>query len=319
MKLLSLLEDIGEGSEYAAEEKIDGCHYMYIVDRFWSSDGKEKTANFPHITEFFNSFNNGLGLGNIILDGEIHYPGKTSQYATRVTGALPHTAIAFQEQNESIHYTIWDILRLPNGKWLINTPYEERRKILESFYQGYIAPSLMSNYLHLTPYIETNKKEFYEGILQKGGEGVVLKRKNGLYVLGKRPRWNWMKLKKSDEMDLILMDWEEPRTLYTGKEIETWDYWTEIDGVMKPVTKYFYFGWLGALVLGAYNNEGKLTEVCRCSGLTDAEREDMTKTFKTYRGRVVKITFMERTEAGIPRHPNFKCFHESKQPEECVL
>lgn len=307
------IEDILKSSDYAAEEKIDGCHYLVIGFRFFSTEGVEKTHNYPHLRDFFKS----LQMANIILDGEINYPGKTSQFCTRVTGAGSDVAISFQNDYTPIHYTMWDMLRTPRGTWLLNEPYWKRRKLLEEFYDRFIRGTSLQQYVHLTDYRVKDKKEYFDELIMSGREGIVLKRLDSAYIMGKKPMWQWMKLKQEDEADLFITGFDESTVKYSGNNIENWQYWREVNGVLIPVTKYYYLGWIGAIELSAYvNNE--VRTICTCSGIDESLREELSKNRNNYIGRVVKISFMEKTEAGIPRHPRFKQFHESKLPKECT-
>ena len=86
---------------------------------------------------------------------------------------------------------------------------------------------------------------------------------------------------------------------------------------MRPVTKDYYNHWIGALELGAYVN-GQLTFVCTCSGLDEDLKTTISKNQSMFIGKVVKISYMEKTEAGYPRHPRFEMFHESKTAAECT-
>lgn len=299
--------------DYDAEEKIDGCHYMTFGCRLFSTEGVEKTNNYPHLRDFFVH----LQMPNLIIDGEINFPDKTSQYVTRVTGAAPDQACSFQESNGYVHYTIWDILRTPKGTWLINQPYRERRAILEQFYAQFIKGTSLESYIHLVDRRTNGKKEFFEELIAAGHEGVVLKKVDSIYIMGKKPKWQWMKLKQQDEADFFISGYEPPKAEYGGKNIADWPYWKDVDGEMKPVTKFYYMNWIGALELSAYVN-GKPTVVCTCSGLTESMRESISKNKQAFLGRVCKVTFMEKTEAGYPRHPRFTQFHESKRAEECT-
>lgn len=307
------MEELLYSKDYVAEEKIDGCHYLCYGGRFISTDNVEKTDNYPHLRDFFIS----LGMPNIILDGEINYPNKTSQFCTRVTGSSAPTAIDFQNDYGLIHYTMWDILRTPKGTWLLDQPYWRRRAILEEFYNRYIAPSQMSQFIELTRYCQDGKKEFFEDIIRSGLEGCVLKNINSLYIMGKKPMWQWMKLKQKDTGDLVVIGFKDPESEYTGKQVESWPYWKEIGSVLRPVTKDYYMNWIGALELGAYVN-GTMTRICTCSGLNETMKEDISKNPSRYLNRVCKISFMEKTEAGYPRHPRFEMFHESKTAPECT-
>lgn len=283
-KHIARMEEMLKSPEYIAEEKIDGCHYLCYGCRFMSTDNVEKTDNYPHLRDFFIS----LGMPNLILDGEINYPGKTSQFCTRVTGSGSDIAVSFQDDYGMIHYTIWDILRTPKGTWLLNEPYERRRAILEEFYRRVIVGSEMESYIHLTRMTRTSKKKFFEDIIQSGLEGCVLKRVDSLYIMGKKPMWQWMKLKQKDTADLFIIGYKDPVCEYTGKQIESWPYWREVSGALRPVTKDYYMEWIGALELGAYVN-GQVTKVCTCAGLTEEQKSTISSNRNTYLGKVCKI------------------------------
>lgn len=299
--------------DYDAEEKIDGCHYLTFGCRLFSTEGCEKTDNYPHLRDFFIH----LQMPNLILDGEINFPGKTSQYVTRVTGAGTDVACAFQEDNGYVHYTMWDILRTPKGTWLLDKTYRERRGILEQFYARFIKGSSLEQYIHLTERRTSNKKQFFEDIIASGREGVVLKKIDSYYIMGKKPMWQWMKLKQKDEADFFISGYEPPKVEYGGNNMADWPYWKEINGILTPVTKFYYMDWVGALQLSAYV-DGEPTVVCTCSGLTEELRSTISQNKSTFLNKVAKVTFMEKTEAGYPRHPRFTQFHESKLPNQCT-
>lgn len=308
-KLDALLDDPG----YVAEEKIDGCHYKMLGHRFFSTENVEKTNNYPHLVNFFKK----LGMANLILDGEIFYPGKTAQYCTHVTGTLPDGAKHFQEQHGYIHYMIFDILRTPKANWTLRNTYAERRKLLTYFYNTFIKGTEMAQYIHLVNVEYENKREYVQSLLDEGKEGAVLKRLDSVYHMGKKPMWQWMKIKQDDETDLVVMGFEPATKIYTGKNLSTWPHWEEVNGEVVPVTKYYVNNWIGKIVLGAYVN-GVLTKICTASGMSEPERQDMTDNPDKYIGRVAKVTFMEKTTDGYPRHPNYKCMHEGKMSSECI-
>lgn len=312
-KHIARMDQILRDPMYVAEEKIDGCHYLCYGGRFMSTENVEKTANYPHLQEFF--FN--LGMPNLILDGEINYPGKTSQFCTRVTGSAADVAQSFQNQYGMIHYTFWDILRTPKGTWLLDVPYIKRREMLVQFYNAFIKGTSMEPYIHITRATQSNKKEFFDAIINAGLEGCVLKKVDSLYIMGKKPMWQWMKLKQKDTADLFILGFKEPTALYKGQNIEGWQYWKEVNGILSPVTKDYYFNLPGALILGAYVN-GQVREICTCAGLEDSLKQQLAANPEGFKGKVVKISYMEKTEQGNPRHPRFEMFHESKQAHECT-
>jgi ATP-dependent DNA ligase len=311
-KKLDLLLD---SPEYAIEEKIDGCHYKLLGHRFFSTENVEKTDNFAHLRDFFKK----LGMANLILDGEINYPGKTAQYCVHVTGAQPAGAKHFQELNGPIHFTVFDILRTPKANWTIRNTYKERRKLLEYFYATFVKGTEMENYIHVSEVRYDGKREYVQELLDVGLEGGVLKKLDSQYIMGKKPMWQWMKIKQEDDTDLVVMGFEPAKRLYTGKNLASWEYWEEDKGSreMVPVTKFHAMGWIGSVVLGAYI-DGKLTRICTASGLDEKMRKDMTENPDTYIGKVARVEFMEKTSDGYPRHPHLKNMHEGKHPEECT-
>lgn len=308
------LEALIDSDDFVMEEKIDGCHYKMIGNRFFSIDDVEKTSNFPHLVEFISSLN----MVNLILDGEIHYPGKTSQYATHVTGSTPEVATNFQNTNGYIHYTIFELLRTPKAHWTIENTYRERRRLLEHFYNTFIKGKPIEEYIHIVPARFENKKAYVESLLAEGKEGGVLKKLDGKYLMGKKPKWNWMKVKQEDTTDLIIIGFEKPKREYTGKNTKDWLYWEELpDGSQIPVTEWYARGWIGSIILGAYV-KGSLQRICTASGIAKAVREDMTNNPNKYLNKIARVKFMEKTTDGYPRHPYFVNMHEGKRLEECV-
>jgi ATP-dependent DNA ligase len=309
MRLDALLED----DTYVLEDKIDGCHYKLFGYRFFSTDNIEKTDNFPHLRDFFKK----LAMHNLILDGEIHYPGKTSQYATHVTGTAPMGAAAFQKQSGYIHYTIFDMLRTPKANWIIRNTYAERRKLLKYFYDTFVKGTPLEEFIHLVPMYVSDKRIHLDRLLDDGLEGGVLKKLDSQYYMGKKPMWQWMKVKQEDDADLIITGFESAKIDYTGDNLENWTYWKEIGGVSRPVTKFHYYGWIGSIIMSAYVGN-TLRQICTASGMSESIRKDMSENPDQYLNKVARVTFMEKTTEGYPRHPVFKNLHETKQPKECL-
>lgn len=303
-----------DGSDYIEELKIDGNHYLMIDMRFFSTRISvktglpvEKTSNVPHIVkELFK-----LNMPQLVLDGELNYPGLKSQDVTAITGSLPELAIEKQEEQGFLRYTVFDILRVPGGRWLLNSPWYERRKLLEALFREYLADSL---YIHLNPTRRRNKKKYLDDILAQGGEGVVLKDIFRGYEKG-HPMWNWIKVKAETTDDVVIIGFDPPTRIYTGKDLENWLYWE--NGV--PVTKYHYNNWIGAIIIGKYDQQGNLVRVGTCSGFEEDLRRGFSENQNHYVNRVIKIKAMEKTPDGAYRHPSFAGFHSDKNPSECKL
>ena len=177
-----------------------------------------------------------------------------------------------------------------------------------------------TTYLSDTQYIKLNavkftaKKQHLDEIIASGAEGVVLKTIDGTYEVGKRPAWNWIKVKQTDTDDAVIMGFEPAVKEYTGTELDTWPYY--IDG--EPVTRLHYLGWIGAIVLGKYKN-GELVRIGKCAGINDMWREKFSTNPEDYIGRVVQIKMMEKTNDGNYRHPSFVAIHPDKNAKECII
>ncbi|MCY8087237.1 hypothetical protein OZL46_14090 [Bacillus sonorensis] len=90
-------------------------------------------------------------------------------------------------------------------------------------------------------------------------------------------------------------------------------------GKLRPITKFLYEGWIGAVEFARYNEKGELKQVGYCSGLTEASRKYMTENKNKYIGNCIEISAMERTKDGYFRHPQFKRLRPDKNPKECII
>lgn len=200
---------------------------------------------------------------------------------------------------------------------------------------------------------ETNltPRAYYELIVATGGEGLIVKPKNGKY-LHKRG-WEYSKIKKFLTRDLIVLGFEEPTKEYTGKDVRKWAYWIEKDTDRRvmgnfygdpkyvPVTKYYFHNQVGVMKLGVIitkeeldsipkNKRGECIEnpdlkdtyimlVCECSGFDDETREYFTKHKNRMIGTVVEVKANELfRDSGKMRHPRFMRRRFDKNPEQCI-
>jgi len=327
------LEFWWHGDNVVAEEKYDGSRYlMYITpegSRFFSrrkSDVTgfpvEKTENLPHL-------NKHKAEDLIILDGEIiagEY--QTSNEVTSIIGSLPERAINLQKERGYVNYIVFDILNY-FGRSCIEERWKNRRKLLES-----VVPVIGDEYIHSSPYVVKNKWEFYEEIVKKGGEGVILKDINAKYFPGKSPVGNWIKVKKYETYDVIITGYEPPEKYYTGKYPEDWAYWecnhsgeiffNKNEAIkqgrkVSPVTRFHANGWIGAIKFGAYVN-GEFREIGRTSGMDDSIRAEISKNPTDFIGQIIEVGCMgviPKTKA--LRHPRFLRVRNDKNKEECII
>lgn len=285
-------ENLLKDDNYVAEQKFDGARYYSIDGRFFSrrlsvKDNLpvEKTKNVPHLSEELSKLPEGT-----TLDGEIYYPGKTSNEVTKILGALPSKAIERQKGNP-IRYMVFDITHF-QGKPTTDMPWEHRRALLEQVYNGYLKNS---KHVDLSQ-VHTGtaaKRALLDSVFKRGEEGIMLKRKDALYHADKRPEHNWYKVKKHITFDAVIMGFEAGKGKYKDQ--------------------------IGSIVYGMYDKKGgKLEAIGTTSGITDDLRMKMTLTPHAYIGKVVELEAMEATSAGSFRHPQFVRFNNEKSPTMCI-
>lgn len=345
------IHEIAQTNEYFAQEKIDGSYYQFVKTQnhsylFGRTISKknglltEKSANVPHIIKFLSCF-----PANTIIIGEIFYLNKSSKDTVSIMGCLPDKAIERQNKEYGpVQYYIYDILMYDGidfikAKVNNDTRYKILNRLCNSIYgipyfyhdgSYSSSPIVLAN--RVVPEI-TDLEEYLNKILERGGEGVVFKKKTGLYQPGKRPQDN-LKAKKIDFADVVIIGFEGPTEEYSGRDIQTWEYWVgEIGNILPvglhygekdviPVTKPWYMGWYNSRIkIGAYLNDSSCLYIGTIhSGISDEMKADMTKHPENYLGKVCSIQMMEKDnkECSI-RHGFFKHMRPDKNAEECLI
>lgn len=320
--------------EWLGALKRDGAFYKFTKDENGEMEltGRSKSVKgdylnkidwVPHLHSFFEELPNGT-----CLLGELYLPSKEEAKATTsIMNCLVEKAIKRQEK-EALVYYIFDVLAW-NGKSFIDVPAKERFNKLNDLRAQYksieFAEYFSGKFLW----------EQLQTFLQRGLEGVVITKDDATYKPGKRPSKETLKIKKElqETIDCVVIGANAPTKEYTGKEIESWQYWYDVQKEQKindymykdhvdgapviPVTKNWFYGWAGSLKLGMYK-DGKMIQVGSLSGITD----DIKKNWKDYVGQVVEVAAMEvmsnlQGGHGI-RHPKFKCFRPDKDPKDCT-
>ena len=155
---------------------------------------------------------------------------------------------------------------------------------------------------------------------------------------GKRRAWKTLKVKKeiSQTIDCFFTGRITPPTrLYTGKDIDNWEYWQDVkSGEMKygklftnyyngegiePVTKSFFYGYAGSLEVGVIKSNKTIVPIGYLSGLT----EEIKKNYINYKGKPIEITAMEifKDKNGVVgglRHAKFLRFRPDLSVADCT-
>lgn len=212
---LKSIDDIREKMNHMAayEYKYDGLrtelHKKGDKIKIFSRGLEETTENFPDIV---SNFKRNYDFDSIIIDGEsVPYNPETGElFPFQMVSQRRGRKYQLDEKSLEIPLVmfIFDILEL-NGKSLVNTPYQERRKILEENFKD-------NEYFRLATRLVSDDSEeinkFFEKSIEDGCEGVVAKNTSSesVYRAGARG-WLWIKFKRdyqkelADSMDLVVI------------------------------------------------------------------------------------------------------------------
>lgn len=338
------LEVMLTSDEYIAEEKLDGTRctmHLGSKNRLFSRRISKKTDwyaensdSVPHLRDMETP----TELYDTILDGEMRIDGREFKDVSSTLNCKWDEAILRQSELGYITFHAFDIIYY-KGVYIAKMPLIKRkellRKVVNELNNPYVLEEVYTDNTIVIDNKTLTKKEWYEHIVRKGGEGMMLKSKYGTY---KHTRGReYTKYKKFDTWDVVILDFIEPTKEYTGKEIDTWEYW-EGD---TPVTKHYAMNWIGTVKYGVIitqeelelwkkNNPKEKAEVKsilgtlylvvgECSGMDESTRQYMTNHKEQLIGTVIEVGANELIKkTGKLRHPRFMRFREDKEADRCI-
>jgi len=196
---------VQEHGEVAAEFKYDGSRFQ-----FHKAEGKAKmysrrledvTAALPDVIALLD----GATTHDVILDGEVIAikDGRPMPFQSVLRRFRRRHDVAEAKEAIRMVPNVFDILYL-DGETLIDLPFFERRKKLESVVREFVAPQVVSG----DPAII---EKTYNNALAAGHEGIMIKVRDSPYTPGQRGK-NWIKIKPEvDTLDLAVIgaEWGE--------------------------------------------------------------------------------------------------------------
>jgi ATP-dependent DNA ligase len=289
------------------EEKYDGFSYLNTEGRFFSkrlstakgSEGTpvEKTNHVPHITAILKR---AYELCGCDLHGELYIPGGISDNMTSIMGCTEDEAQHRQAVIQEIegrcglpHYRLFD-LRAVNGMSIINEPHRVRHALLAYVYHRYIEPIDTYGFVRLAEELIGDPQEHFRRIVLAGGEGIIIKRADALYIPGKKPANNWIKGKKKVTHDVVLMGLNNNGT---GKNVNLF----------------------GSMEFG-HIIDGKLTKCGNCtSGINDSMRSYIYNNADQLisKKQVFEIEAIQESVKSF-RNPVFLRLRDDKDWTECL-
>ncbi|TLZ72755.1 MAG: hypothetical protein E6K10_01715 [Methanobacteriota archaeon] len=179
--LAVLQEEPFDSEDHIFELKWDGTRALGFV----SPDGTVRFQNrrLYDITYRYPEIHPDVGGHKAILDGEIVVmrEGRPSFMGLQDREhASSKFTIHLRSKESPATYVVFDILYL-DGKELVTLPLMERKGILRD-------TVTTSDRVTLSDYIEREGVAYYRAVLDRGLEGIIVKRKASRYAIGRRTK-----------------------------------------------------------------------------------------------------------------------------------
>jgi len=241
----------GPGWQY--EPKWDGFRCLARRDggkvELVGRSGKSLSRYFPDVVSSLSH----LKPRHFVLDGELVIPvGKVLSFDELQMRLHPAASrVAKLAAAHPALFIAFDILQAPRGRELANRPLTERRAALEAFFGSLGQPAQ----LRLSP-ATRRRADAQKWLARAGGgelDGVVAKRLDEPYRAGERVM---VKVKCQRTADCVVGGF---RYASTGKHV------------------------IASLLLGLFNDDGKLDHVGFTSTIADEERPELTRKLETLR------------------------------------
>jgi ATP-dependent DNA ligase len=240
-----LVDDLPSGPGWQFEPKWDGfrCLAFRAGDQveLRAKSGKPLGRYFPEIVALLHE----LKPDRFVLDGELAIPvGDTLSFDTLQMRLHPAESRIKKLAHETpAIFIAFDLLASPVEDSLLDKPLAQRRSALEAFYRSVGA----HDDLRLSP-VSTDLGEAQRWLETSSGalDGVVAKRLDGVYEAGERAM---LKVKKQRTADCVVGGFRYERNSRL----------------------------VGSLLLGLYNDEGKLDHVGFTATLHELDRKALTE------------------------------------------
>lgn len=295
------------GDEWAYEKKWDGIRAIAAVEdrtvKLWTRNGREVTTTYPEVAK---SLTIAVTEGNATLDGEIvalDAHGQPSfQLLQQRMGLTKPADIASALHRVPLVYYVFDILDDPAA------PYVRRREMLAAKVrdvQSVIVPPDAGN--DLLQALSDTKRQ--------GLEGVMAKRRNGVYQAGIRSR-DWIKLKHRKSQEVVVVGWRPG----TGKNASTLG--SLMIAVPDPTGELRYVGNVGTGFSDGERDSivSALTkELPATSNLAGLPADELRNTHLVIGRLVGEVEYAELTRDGRLRQASWRGWRVDKTPSEVTM
>jgi ATP-dependent DNA ligase len=271
---------------HVMEPKLDGIRIQLAIGdgriQCWTRSNHDASGKMVAAEAALGDYLDALD--GTVLDGEAVYIDESGaadfNFTARCMGSGKDVCVQKQRTaKQYVSFVVFDILAL-RGTDVRHMPLAERRTLIET-----LVAKVDSDHVRITEQAAPTAEQ-HRIFTEQYGEGSVIKDVRSPYTAGRSKAS--LKWKKTLDEDVVVMGSEEGK----GK----------------------FRGMVGAVVFGQYR-DGVLVERGRCSGMTDAVREELTANLPV--GAVMVVTHNGVLAGGGFRHPQFSHFRSDKLAEQC--
>jgi len=296
------LEQMIDSGEYLFGLKTDGNWSRAIItperNALQTRGISKVTGTYGEIQDkvmFWDNVVKVFPLGTTVILGEIYRDGDIDKDIGAVLRCLTPKALARQKDNP-LKWRIFDVLAI-DGVVIMDDPFEFRISHIPEIVKRINSPLVQG-----VDYFPMNEN-FFDNIgriFSHGGEGAVCYKRSAKYEPGKRGphAWDSLKVKQeiSSDIDCFIIATVPCEKNYNGGEISHWQFWENsrtgeklygeyfgeyrLGGPYIPISKNYYYNWPASILVGVYDGEGKIVELCKVAGLTEEFKTELRDNFE---------------------------------------
>lgn len=345
------LEEMCDSGNYLYSQKIDGNWSRAIItperNALQTRGISVKTKTYGEIQDkvlFWNNVVNAFQSGETVLLGEVYREGDIDRDIGAILRCLTPKALQ-RQKDRPLHWYIFDVLCL-DGKDMTNTPFESRIAHIPEIVKRINSPLVQG--AKYKP-MDSNFFEDMAKIFARGGEGAVCYKRSAVYIPGKRGphAWDSLKVKQeiSSDIDCFILAPVACEKSYNGGDIGHWQYWMnnrtgekvigdyfleyQTGQTYIPISKNYYYNWPASILVGVYDNNGNIIELCKVAGLTEEFKSELRDNFEkdwymcpiSINGMMVSTANANEQGIGISiRHPILKSIRKNDiDAKDCTL
>lgn len=297
--LATLSEKIFDHPDWIFENKYDGYRVISVIDgdkiNLYSRNHNSYTENFKSIADELQNLSH-----QVVLDGEIVVEDE------KWRSNFQMLQLYLKDKKGILTYYVFDILNL-DGNDVTHLPLANRKELLELLF----AKQKFKN-IKLAPFVVNDGKSRLKQAEKENSEGIIAKRSDSLYQVGKRSG-DWLKIKLVQQEEAVII------------------------GITAPSGNRSYFG---AVLLAQFIGDD-LVFIGKCgTGFTEQHLSDLYKKMKPLFRKtcpiktnpklrdkvqwltpklVCQVKFTEWTKDNHLRHPVFLGLRDDKNAEEVMF